>query len=154
MNDSNNQQLNINTDRSMSIEAVQATKPGQPSEALSPTTSVNRRKGWHFVSLIVLLPLGAIGVILYLLRSAFAEEFEGIGAALCVVACGGFLVLHVIHLLADQDKLQEQQLNSNRATASPSQPSPLGPHTNLTVPSQEAGEKNLRTPATPAKPEA
>jgi len=84
------------------------------------------------------MPLGAIGVVLYLLRSAFAEEFEGVGAALCVAACGGFLVWHVIHLFAEQDKLQEEQLN--QATVSPPEPSPAGQETNLTTPPPEAGQ--------------
>ncbi|HMD54259.1 MAG TPA: hypothetical protein VKJ65_06920, partial [Phycisphaerae bacterium] len=72
MNDSNKEQTAINTDRAKSIEAVQMAKSSQLGEPLRRTTSVTRRKGWHFASLIVLMPLGAIGVILYLLRSAFA----------------------------------------------------------------------------------
>ena len=124
MNDSNEEHLVINTDRTKSIEDVQATKPAQLGEPLRPTTPVTRRKRWHFANLIVLMSLGAIGVVLYLLRSAFAEEFEGLGAALCAVACGGFLVWHLIHLLAEEDKLQEQKLNANQATVSSPEPTP------------------------------
>lgn len=113
MNDSKKEQLAIKTDHTETIEAVQSTTSGQLGEPLHPTTSVTWRKCWHVVSLIVLMPLGAIGVILYLLRSAFAEEFEGIGAALCAVACGGFLVWHLSHLFAEEDKLQDQQLSNH-----------------------------------------
>ncbi len=137
MNDKKMEPLAINTNRTGSIEAVQATTSGQLGEPLHPTTLVARRKGWHFASLIVLLPLGAIGVILYLLRSAFAEEFEGIGAALCAVACGGFLVWHVIHLFAEQDKVEEEQLNPTQATVSPPEPNPVRQESNLTLPPPE-----------------
>ena len=140
MSDQSIEQPAINTDRTKSIEAVQATKSGLRSEPPRPTTSVARRKGWHFASLIVLMPFGAVGVIFYLLRSAFAKEFEGIGAALCVVACGGFLVWHVIHLFAEQDKLQEEQLNANQATVSPPEQIPAGQETNLTTPPPGAGQ--------------
>jgi hypothetical protein len=140
MSDPNKEQPAINTIRAKSIEAVQATKSGQPGEPLHPTTPVTRRKRWHFASSIVLMSLGAIAVIVYLLRSALAEEYEGLGAALCAVACGGFLVWHLIHLLAEEDKLQDQQLNANQATVSPPEPNPAELQTNLTTPPPEAGQ--------------
>jgi len=130
MNDSNEEQLDINAGRAKSIEVVQATKSDPSVGSTHPTTPFTPRKGWPLLSLIVLMPLGAIGVIFYLLRHAFAAEFEGIGAALCAVACGGFLVRHFIHLLADEDKLQDQQLNANQAMVLPPKPNPTKLQTN------------------------
>jgi hypothetical protein len=124
MNDSNEEQLDINTDRAKSTEVVQAAKPDQFDESMQLTTPVTPRKGWHFISLIFLMPLGAIGVVLYLLRHVFTADYEGLGAALCAVACGGFLVRHVIHLFAEEDKMQDQQRNANQATVLPLKPNP------------------------------
>ena len=81
MNDSNEEQLDINAGRAKSIEVVQATKSDPSVGSTHPTTPFTPRKGWPLLSLIVLMPLGAIGVILYLLRHALAAEFEGFGAA-------------------------------------------------------------------------
>ena len=134
MNDSNKEQTAINTDRAKSIEAVQMAKSSQLGEPLRRTTSVTRRKGWHFASLIVLMPLGAIGVILYLLRSAFAEEFVGLGAALCAAACAGFLVWHLIHLFAEEDKLQDDLLKANKWPVSPPEENSDERQTNPTAP--------------------
>jgi hypothetical protein len=41
MNDSNKEHLAVNTDRTKSIEAIQAAKSGNPGEPLRPTTSVS-----------------------------------------------------------------------------------------------------------------
>ena len=143
MQDDKMSQQPINTIRTKSIGAVQATKSGHPGERLRPTTSVARWKRWHFKSSIILMLLGAFAVIVYLLRSGLAKEYEGLGTALCAVACGGFLVWHAIHLFAEQDALEEQQLHITQATASPPQPNPAGQETNLTTPSSESG-KNFR----------
>jgi len=137
MNDSNKEQLAINNDRTKSIEGVQATKSGEP---LRPTTPTARRKRWPSLSLIALMLLLAIPVIVYLLQSEPATGLEGLGAALCAVACGGLLVRHFIHLLAEEDTLQEQQLNANQGTVSPPEPNPAGLQTNLTTPPPEAGD--------------
>jgi uncharacterized membrane protein len=42
------------------------------------------------------------------------------GAALCAIACAGFLVWHVIHLMADQDRIEEleEQKLANKAVDS------------------------------------
>lgn len=129
MNHQKNEQSANDASRARSVEPIQASKP-----------AVVKRKRWHFAGLIVLIPLGAIGVILCLLRSALAEEFEGTGAALCAVACGGFLIWHVIHLFAEQDALEEQQLHLYQATVSSSEPNPVGQETNLTTPPPESGQ--------------
>jgi len=140
MNDSNKEQLGINTDRTKSIDGVQATKSDNPGEPLLPTTSVARRKRRHFVRLIALVSLGVIAVIVYVSRSALAQSYEGLGAALCVIACGVFLVRRFTRVLAEEDKLQEQQLNANQATVSPLDPNPAGLQTNPTAPPPETGE--------------
>jgi len=140
MNDPKMEQLVINTDRTKSIEAVQATKSGRPGEPLHPTTSVARRKRWHFVRLIALMSLGAIAIIIFVPRSVLAQRYEGLGIALCVVACGVFLVRRFIRVLAEEDKLQEQEFNANQATVSPSEPNPAGQETNLTTSPSEKGQ--------------
>jgi hypothetical protein len=70
-----------------------------------------RWKHWHFKSRIVLMLLGALAVIIYVFQAGLAKQYAGLGAALCAVACGLFLVWHAIHLFAEQDALDEQQLN-------------------------------------------
>ena len=137
MNDSNDEQQAINSIRAKSIEAVQTAKSGQLGEPLRPTTSVTGRKGWHFASLIVLIPLGAIAIIVYLLRSVLAERYEGLGAALCAVACGGFLVWHAIHLFAEEDKLQDDLLEANKWPVSPPEENSDERQTNPTAPPPE-----------------
>jgi hypothetical protein len=140
MNDSNEEQLAINTNRTKSFEAVQTGKSCNPCELLHSTTSITQRKRRYFVRLIALMSLGAIVVIAYVPRSALAQSYEGFAAALCVIACGVFLVRRVIRLMAEEDKLQEQQFNANQAAVLSSQPSPAGLQTNLTSPPPEAGE--------------
>lgn len=138
MSDKKIQQPAINTDNTKSSEAVPATKSGHLGERLRPTTPIARWKHWHFKSSIILMSLGAIAVIVYLLRSGLGKQYEGLGAALCAVACGGFLVWHAIHLFAEQDALEEQQLHVNQATASSPQPNPVGQETNQTTPPPES----------------
>jgi len=143
MNDSNKEPPAINTDRAKSIEAVQATKSGDPGGPLHPTTSVTRRKHRHFVRLIALLSLGAIAVIVFVPRSVLAQRYESLGVALCAIACGGLLVRHLLRVLAAEDKLQEQQLKADQATVLPSESNPAGQQTNLTTPPPEAG-RNIK----------
>jgi hypothetical protein len=140
MNDSNKEELAINTTSAKSIEAVQATKSDHPDEPLHTTTSVIQRKRRHFVRMIALMSLGAIAVIVFVPRSVLVQRYEGLGVALCFVACGVFLVRRFIRVLAEEDKLQEQQLKADQATASPSQPNPAGQETNLTTSPPEAGQ--------------
>jgi hypothetical protein len=140
MSDSKMEHLAINTDRTKSVEAVQATKSGGSGEPLRPITPVARKKRWPSASLIVLMVLFAIPVVGYLLQSEPATSLEGLGVALCAVACGGLLVRHFIRVLAEEDKLQEKQFNANQTTVSPSEPNPDGQETNLTTPPPEAGQ--------------
>jgi F0F1-type ATP synthase assembly protein I len=147
MSDSNKEQPAINTRRNKSIQAVQATKSDQPSDPLDPTTSVARRKRRHFIELIALISLGAIGFIIFVSRSAIAQPYEGLGIALCAVACGVLLVRHAFRVLTEQDKLEEEQVNADQATFSPSEPNPAGQETNPTTPPPETGQKiNYRKP--------
>src|ERR1700734_3461381 len=84
------------------IQAVPATKSGQPSRR-----SVNR---WKRRSSILLMLLGACALILYLVRAGLAKEYAGLGAALCMIALGGFLIWHAVHLFTEEDTFDEQQL--------------------------------------------
>ncbi len=143
MQDNKMDHLAKNSIRTESIVAVPTTKSVPPGGPLRPATPVTRRKRWHSASLAVLMPLGAIGVVVYLLRPALAKEYEGVGAALCAVACGGFLVWHFIHLLAEEDEVEEQQFNANQATVPPPEPNSAGQETNPTTPPSEAGQ-NLK----------
>jgi hypothetical protein len=111
------------------IEAVLETKSGGTSGRTRP-----RWRRWHLKSSIVLMALGAIAIIVYLLRSGLGEQYEGLGAALCVVACGGFLVWHVIHLFAEQDALEEQLIDVDRAKVSTPEPNRTDQETNPTPP--------------------
>jgi hypothetical protein len=140
MSDPKMEQLAINTDRTKSVEVVQATKTGNSGGLLQPTTPIARRKRWPSASLIALMVLLAIPVIRYLLQSEPATSLEGLGVALCAIACGGLLVRHALRVFAEQDKLEEEQLNANQATVSPPEPNPAGQETNPTTP-PEAGEK-------------
>jgi hypothetical protein len=133
MDDLKIEQPASNTDRTKSIEAVQATKSGQAGEPPLPTTPVARRKRWPSASLIALMLLFAIPVIGYLLQSEPATSLEGLGVALCAVACGGLLIRHVLRVLAEEDNLQEQQFKANQAAVSSPEPNPAGQETNVTT---------------------
>jgi hypothetical protein len=76
---------------------------------------------WKHRSSILLMLLGAVAIVVYLLRSGLAKQYEGLGAALCVVALGGFLIWHLVHLFTEQDAIDEQQF---RAKPSSPQPNP------------------------------
>ena len=84
--------------------------------------------------------LGGIAVIVYVPHSALGQSYGGLAVALCVVASGVFLVRRFILVLAEEDKLQEKQLNANQATVSSSQRNPTDLQTNPAVPPPEAGE--------------
>jgi hypothetical protein len=63
-----------------------------------------------------------------------AQPYEGLGIALCAVACGVLLVRHALRVFAEQDKLEEEQINVDQATVSPSQPNPAELQMNSTAP--------------------
>ena len=73
-------------------------------------------KHWHLKSRFILMLLGVIAVIIYLFQAGLAKQYAGLGAALCAVAYGLFLVWHAVHLFAEQDALDEQL--QNQATPS------------------------------------
>ncbi|HTB83712.1 MAG TPA: hypothetical protein VK742_08665 [Candidatus Sulfotelmatobacter sp.] len=123
MHDSGKKQPAINTDRAKPICAVQATKSGNPA-----TIPVTQKKPRYFLRLIiVLLSLVAIAILLNKSHSALARSYVGVAIALCVVACGVFLVRRFLRILAEEDKLQEQLLAENQAAFLPLQPNPAEP---------------------------
>ena len=117
-----------------------SNKSDQTSGSIDPTTSVAQRKRRHFIELIALISLGAIGFIIFASRSAIAQPYEGLGIALCAVACGVLLVRHAFRVLTEQDKLEEEQVNADQATVSPSQSNPAEIQANPTVSPPEAGQ--------------
>jgi hypothetical protein len=86
--------------------------------------------------------LAVIAVIVYLLRSGLAQRYAGAGVALCVVACGVFLVRRVIRLMKAEDKFEKEQINTDQTTISPPEPNSAGQETNRTTPSPEAEQNN------------
>jgi len=103
---------------------VPTTKPSQPGGR-----PVAGWKRWHLKSRVILMLLGAIAVIVYLCQAGLAKQYEGLGAALCAVACGGFLVWHAVHVFVEEDAVEEQQIN--RATDSSPQLNPADKETNI-----------------------
>jgi hypothetical protein len=67
-------------------------------------------KHWHLKSRYLLMLLAAIAIIVYLFQAGLAKQYAGLGAALCVVSCGLFLVWHAIHVFTEEDAFDEQQL--------------------------------------------
>lgn len=141
MSDEKAEQPSVNNDRTRTSESVQVKDSGHQGERPQPTTHTVLGKRWHLRSSILLMLLGALAVTLYLLRARLAAEYEGIGAALCAVACGGFLVWHVIHLFAEQDRLEEQELNRNQAETSNPEPNLASLRMNRTTPPAGEGKK-------------
>ena len=131
MNDSKEQQLASNPIRA---------KSNQPGEPLQPRIPVARGKRRQLASLMVVILLAAIAMIVYLLRSGLAQRYEGLGVALCAVACGVFLVRRVIRLMKAEDKFEEELLNADQTAISPSEPNSAGQETNRTAPPPEAGQ--------------
>ena len=104
-------------------------KEGQPTintGSTKSTTPVAGWRRWHFKSRIFLMLLGVVAIIIYLVCNGLAKQYAGLGAALCVIACFGFLVWHTIHLFAEQDAFDEQQLNQADKENNPTAPPP--PH--------------------------
>lgn len=88
-----------------------------------PINQPGRRhvRRWKHKTSVLLMLLGAVAIVVYLLRSGLAKEYEGLGAALCAFAVGGFLIWHAVHLFTEEDAFDEQQL---RAKHSSQQPNP------------------------------
>ena len=91
------------------------------------TEAVTRRKRRHRMRLIILILLGVAGVIVYLLHPGLIKRYEGLGFALCAVAWGIFMIWHVIHLFAEEDEIEEQQIDVNQTTVSPPESNPAPP---------------------------
>ena len=140
MSNQRTEQPTPDTIRAKSVDAVQVTKSGHCGEPPHPTIPVTRRKRWRFAGLIALILLGVIMVIGYRLQSDSAGWLAGLGVAFCAIACGGLLVRRELRVMAEEDKLQEEQLNANQATVSPPEQIPAGQETNLTTPPPGAGQ--------------
>jgi hypothetical protein len=102
----------MNPDSPKSIQTVPMTSPRQ----------VAGWKRWHHKSRILLMILAAAALIIYLVCTGLAKQYAGLGAALCAVACGLFLIWHAIHVFTEEDAIDEKLLNQT-ATSSP----PLNP---------------------------
>lgn len=130
----------INTTGTKSIPAVRSTKSGHPGESAPPATPVARRKGWSSAGLITLILFGPIVVIVYLLWNAPAVKLEGLGAGLCAVACGGFLIRRLVRGMEEEDKLEEELRNADPVTVSDSESNLPKNEMNPTMPPPEAGQ--------------
>ena len=85
---------------------------------------------WHHKSRIVLMVLGLVAIIVYLVQAGLAKQYAGLGAALCVISVGGFLIWHAVHVFLEEDVIEEQQINKDQATASSSQQNPADKEAN------------------------
>ena len=84
--------------------------------------------------------LAAIAAIILVPRSTIVQRYEGLGVVVCVLACGIFLVRRVLRLMAEEDKLEEEQLKHKHAIASASPSNTVGSQPGSTAPSPEADE--------------
>jgi divalent metal cation (Fe/Co/Zn/Cd) transporter len=91
----------------------------EQSTTLRPATRVSRWRRWHHKSRIVLMMLGAVAIVVYLLRAGLAQQYAGLGAALCVISLGGFLIWHLVHLFAEEDVIEEREINKPDVTTPP-----------------------------------
>jgi hypothetical protein len=140
MNDSKMEQLDQNSIQPQSIEADQTAESAQLGVPAQPLAAASRKKRWHFVSLVALIVLGVIPVIGYLLQSDTRQRLEGTGLAICAIAWGGLLIRHLILVLEEEDKIEEQQLGANRAIISPSNSNTAEQPGDNTAPPPEAGQ--------------
>jgi len=142
MNHQKNGQLTNDVSRGEPIELIPTAKPTAVETSLRSTTCLVKRKRLRFAALIVSVLLVGIMAVAYLLRYVPAGRLEGLGAALCAIACGGLLVRRLLRGMAEEDKLEEEQRNANQATVSPPEPNPTGLQTNLTAPPE--AEENIK----------
>ena len=132
MPDNKIEQRAVNADSTKSTQAAPAAGFGQPGGRPRPAT-VSRWKRWKFRSSIILMLLGAIAIIVYLVLTGLAKQYMGLGAALCAIALGGFLIWHAMHMFLEQDVIEEQQINKDQATPSSPQQNPADKSTNPTT---------------------
>jgi predicted alpha/beta hydrolase len=86
-----------------------------------PAAPVAGWKRWHRKSRILLMLLGVVAIIVYLFQAGLAKQYAGLGAALCVIAVGGFLIWHAFHLFLEQDVIEEREIDKPDVTTPPSQ---------------------------------
>jgi len=99
-------------------------------------TRVSRWRRWHHKTQILLILLGTIGLTIYLLLVGLAKQYAGIGAALCAVAVGGFLIWHLVHLFAEEDVLEQRYIDHRTDSLSSPQPTPVDKTTNPNKPAR------------------
>jgi divalent metal cation (Fe/Co/Zn/Cd) transporter len=76
---------------------------------MSDKKSASGWKQLHHKSRIILMLLAVVGIIVYLFQAGLAKQYAGLGAALCVIACGGFLVWHAVHVFIEEDAIDEKK---------------------------------------------
>lgn len=104
-----------NMDDSKKQQPTSSASSGHVGDPPNLTVPRTRKKRWHFKNLIAAVSLGALIIILYLLRSVFFPNYAGLVVALCCVAIGLFLVRGVIHMLLDFDKVEEAEINKKES---------------------------------------
>jgi hypothetical protein len=114
------------------MHAITLQSQGAKSSSCSPNattlspTHVALTKRWNSNFLIFLMPLGGVALIVFNLHSVpaeiFCQEFEGLGAVACAVACGGILISRVIRSLEREQIVQNQDPAANPASISSSEP--------------------------------
>jgi hypothetical protein len=116
--------VNLEVDRTLTLRAPRRT----PARSSIP---VVRKKHWRLVVLMFLIPFVAIAGLVHLLRTVpsglLQQEFEGLGAAICAVVCGGFLLWRVIRALDIDLSLQTQPSTISPSPFSSSEPNPAEP---------------------------
>lgn len=83
-----------------------------------PISQTGRRpvNRWKRRTSIFLLLFGAGALIFYLVRAGLAKQYAGLGAALCMIALGGFLIWHAVHVFTEEDTFDEHQLQAKRSS--------------------------------------
>jgi divalent metal cation (Fe/Co/Zn/Cd) transporter len=89
------------------------------TRGLRPATPVARWKRWHHKSRIFLIVLGIVAIVVYLVQAGLAKQYAGLGAALCVISVGGFLVWHAMHVFLEEDVIEEREINKPDVTTPP-----------------------------------
>jgi hypothetical protein len=107
---------------------------------IRPKPITARRKRLYFLALIALILLGAIPVIGFLRQSETAKRLEGLGVALCAIAWGIFLIRHFVQVVEEEDRVEEELINTNQATISSLETNPTERKTNPTTPPPDAGQ--------------
>ncbi len=88
-------------------------------EQSTTATRVSRWRRWHHKSRIFLIVLGIVAIVIYLFRAGLAKQYAGLGAALCVISLGGFLIWHAVHIFLEEDVIEEREIDKPDVTTPP-----------------------------------